>query len=188
MKPRYVLFAALAATSMMVLAHSDPAPPPGWMLSGDAVTHYAIGIDPRSVDGVTGAKFIRLKSGPGDSWASMMQMISAEQYRGKRLRFQARVKTEDVSGWAGLWMRVDDASGKPVAFYNSQDKPIKGSTDWRMRSVVLDVPADAGAIAFGVIDSGKGQVWLDAMTLEPVGAEVTLSAFPAPVLPKAPTL
>jgi hypothetical protein len=52
------------------------------------------------------------------------------------------VKTQDVSGWAGLWMRVDNRAGRAIAFYNSVDKPIKGSTDWQERSVVLDVPQD----------------------------------------------
>ncbi|MEO7493881.1 MAG: transcriptional regulator [Massilia sp.] len=188
MKPRYVLFAALAATSMMVLARSNPLPPPGWILAGASPTEYTSGIDAHNVDGVTGAKFIAQNSGEGASWATLMQMISAEQYRGKRVRFQARVKTEDVSGWAGLWLRVDNAVNKPVAFYNSQDKPIKGSTGWSMRSVVLDVPIDAGAIAFGVIDNGKGKVWLDAISLEAVGSDVEVSVFPTPSLPKAPTL
>jgi hypothetical protein len=116
-------------------------------------------------------------------------MVSAQNYLGQRVRFRARIRTQDVSGWAGLWMRVD-AQGKPsVAFYNSMDRPIKGSTDWQERSVVLDVPTDAAAIAFGVIDSGTGQVWIDALSFETVGQDVPVDHLPGRAnLPVTPSL
>jgi hypothetical protein len=53
--------------------------------------------------------------------AKMMQ-----NYLGKRVRFSAAVKTEDVQSWAGLWMRVDKGS-QTVEFDNMQDRPLKGT-------------------------------------------------------------
>ena len=75
-----------------------------------------------------------------------------------------------------------------MAFYNSMDKPIKGTSDWQTRSVVLDVPADASAVSFGVIHAGKGQVWIDALSLEPVAPEVAVNVMPKPGLSKTPSL
>jgi hypothetical protein len=179
MKPRYILFAALAASSMIVLAKSGDVELTAWTLSSPR-GHYAIGAE-------GDAWSIKHMGGDTDTWGSLTQVIPAEKFRGRRVRFQARVKTESVNGWAGLWMRVDNTAGKPVAFYNSQDKPIRGSVDWLLRSVVLDVPDDAGALAFGVIDDGVGKVWIDTITLEPVGTEVEVNSFPASRPPKAPS-
>jgi hypothetical protein len=71
----------------------------------------------------------------------------------------------------------------PGAFYNSQDKPIAGSTDWQLRSVTLDIPEDAATLNFGVINSGRGQVWIDDLKLEVVGKEVPVDVMPGRGVP-----
>lgn len=189
MKPRFILMAALAAFSLLALAETPPKLPAPWILTGQTPQNYSSGIDTADVDGVRNAKFLRHVQGDGNGWATMMQQVSAQNYAGKRVRFSARVKTQDVSRWAGLWMRVDTQAKPSAAFYNSADKPIKGSTGWQQRSVVLDVPADARAVSFGVIDSGTGQVWLDALALEVVGDDVPVDVMPGlQALPTQPTL
>jgi hypothetical protein len=187
MKPRYVLLAALATSSLIALAAAPEKLPPPWVLTGAAPAKFAAGVD--QSDDARGAKFIRSTTDDKTAWSSLAQMVSAQNYLGQRVRFRARIRTQDVSGWAGLWMRVD-AQGKPsVAFYNSMDRPIKGSTDWQERSVVLDVPTDAAAIAFGVIDSGTGQVWIDALSFETVGQDVPVDHLPGRAnLPVTPSL
>ena len=52
------------------------------------------------------------------------------------LRWLPSVKSQDVVGWAGLWMRVDQGKDA-VAFDNMQDRSIKGTTDWRHDDVIL---------------------------------------------------
>jgi hypothetical protein len=186
MKPHHALVAALATSSLVALAAVPEKLPPQWVVTGAAPAKYAAGID--QSEGVRGAKFIRNTSDDAHTWGALTQLISAQQYLGQRVRFSARIRTEEVSGWAGLWMRVD-RNGKSVAFYNSMDKPIKGSTDWQERSVVLEVPPDASAIAFGVIDSGKGQVWIDSLALQPVGQDVPVDHMPGrSELPLTPSL
>lgn len=189
MKPRLVIFAALAASSLFALAaNSITRLPPPWTLTGKTPEHYEIGLDSGVTVSGQGAKSIRNTGGNGQGWATLMQGFSAKNYVGKRVRFQAQVKTSDVTA-AGLWMRVDDSSGDSVAFYNSQDKPIKGSTDWQLRSVVLDVPPQGTQIFFGVLHYGKGQVWMDALSVEVVGNDVPVDA-PAgkKKLPETPSL
>jgi hypothetical protein len=178
MKPRYVILAALAATTLFALAAGSISKlPEPWLLAGQNPEHYDIGLDSGETVSGRGGKFIRNIDGVDKSWGTLMQSIAAKNYVGQRLRFQAKVKTSDVKS-AGLWMRVDKPDKRATAFYNSQDKPIVGSTGWQLRSVVLDVPADSSEIAFGVLLHGKGQVWLDELSLEVVGKDVPVDSFP----------
>ncbi|MBJ7310448.1 transcriptional regulator [Rugamonas sp. CCM 8940] len=183
MKPMYIIAAALAATSLWALAENATGTLPStWMLAGESPAAYQAGIDYTETSSGKGAKFLRHVAGDGKSWGSLTQQIGADNYRGRRVRFQAKVKSRDVDGWAGLWMRADSQSTQGAAFYNSQDKPIKGSVAWQTRSVVLDVPADAESMLFGVINSGSGEVWMDELSLEVVGDDVAVDRMP----PRAP--
>jgi hypothetical protein len=187
MKPQYILAAAAAATTVLALA-ATPAPlPPSWSLLGQNPDKFTAGID-ASRDG-HGAKFLRSATGDTTAWASLAQSILAQRYVGQRVRFRARLRTEDVSNWAGLWMSVGARDGATLAFYNSQDRKIKGTTGWQERSVVLDVPADAAMITFGVIGAGTGQVWMEPAAFESVGREVPVDQMPPQAaLPATPTL
>jgi hypothetical protein len=188
MKPVYVLAAALAATALWaVAAESMTALPAPWMVSGQQPGSYEAGIDSAVTSSGKGAKYLRYVRGRKDSWGTLMQQISARAFRGQRVRFQAKVKAQDVDKWAGLWMRVDTGM-KSVAFYNSEDKPITGTTDWQVRSVVLDVADDADVLSFGVINGGKGEVWLDELSVEAVGADVPVDVQPNVNLPERPAL
>jgi hypothetical protein len=106
-----------------------------------------------------------------------MQMIGTEKYAGKRVRMTARLKTKNVQGWAGMWMRVDDRqrSDKSLAFDNMQNRSLKGTADWTLCSIVLDVAADSGALAFGFILEGTGEIWFDAVKFEVVDASVPVT-------------
>jgi hypothetical protein len=179
--------AAIAASPLMALAApSEPLPAP-WVVTGMHPQKFAAGVDQDL--GVKGAKFLRNKADDPNAWAALAQPIAAQNYLGQRIRFRAFVKTQDVSGWAGLWMRVDNHAGRSVAFYNSADKPIKGTTDWQERSVVLDVPQDAAVIVFGVNNIGRGQVWIDRLGFEQVGQDVPVDTMqPGRALPTVPVL
>jgi hypothetical protein len=182
-----LMSAALAAAPGIALAAAPEPLPSVWMISGPAPQKFVAGIDQDL--GVKGAKFLRNKSGDANTWAALTQPISAQNYLGQRIRFRAMVKTQDVSGWAGLWMRVDNQAGRVLAFYNSFDRAIKGTTDWQERSVVLDVPQDAATIVFGVINNGSGQVWIDRLGFEPVGQDVPVDVRkPVLALPAVPVL
>jgi hypothetical protein len=187
MKASFILAAAIAACSAPACAAGPEPLPPAWFVTGTHAQKFGAGVD--QDPGVRGAKFLRNKADDPNAWASLALVISAQYYLGQRIRFRAFVKTQDVSGWAGLWMRVDNRAGRSVAFYNSADRPIRGSTDWQERSVVLDVPQDAAAIMFGVNNIGKGQVWIDRLGFEQVGQDVPVDTMQSgPALPTAPTL
>jgi hypothetical protein len=62
--------------------------------------------------------------------------------------------------------------GESLSFDNMQDRPFKGSADWIEGSVVLDVPETSTALAYGILLSGSGKVWIADVRLELVGEEV----------------
>lgn len=83
-------------------------------------------------------------------------------------------------------MRVDSDS-QQLAFDNMEDRPIKGTTDWRRYEVVLNVPQNATGIFLGVLLGGTGTVWLNSVNLEVVGSDVPTTETKAPPsLPNAP--
>jgi hypothetical protein len=174
MKCKILIAILLASIGMAASA----APAGHWFLTGGKPKSYEIGEDGDVTVSGKGARYIRYVEGDANEFGTLMQQISAKNYQGRRVRFQAMIRTRDVSNWAGLWMRVDSPNAGSAAFYNSQDKPIAGSTEWQLRSVTLDVPEDATALNFGVIDAGKGQVWIDQLTLEAVGRDVPVDRQP----------
>jgi hypothetical protein len=107
-----------------------------------------------------------------DGFVGAMQSFNADHYLGQRVRFSALVKTADVEGWGGIWMRVDDHGRPNAALATMENRPLKGSLDWQRYSVVLDASDKAQWISFGFTLSGKGQVWLAEPQFEVVGTDV----------------
>jgi hypothetical protein len=180
--------AALFAVLSFTLVAQGGAPT-GWILAGNKPANYETGVD--ATMSHNGYPTAYLKSKPSvtsadEGFGTLMQTFRAEQYRGKRVRFRASVKTETVSQWSGLWMRIDKGS-EVVGFDNMQSRPLKGTSDWQSFDVVLEVPNDATSISFGVLLTGTGAVWLSNASFETVADDVPLTSKPtADSLPKAP--
>ncbi|MCY9516622.1 helix-turn-helix domain-containing protein [Paenibacillus apiarius] len=90
----------------------------------------------------------------------------------KRIRLNGFLKTEGVRNWGGLWMRVDGKDEEVLSFDNMEGRPIQGTTEWALYSIVLDVPLHAEAIAFGAFLCGPGHVWMDGLRFEEVDESV----------------
>ncbi|MHA6529288.1 helix-turn-helix transcriptional regulator [Paenibacillus sp. BAC0078] len=99
----------------------------------------------------------------------------------KRMRFAGFVRTEEVSGWCGLWMRIDDKLQNMLGFDNMQYRSIKGTTDWNYYACVLDIPAEANCLNIGIILSGAGKAWLDDCTFEEVGMDIPVTDTDLPM-------
>ena len=104
--------------------------------------------------------------------ARLTQRFWADRYRGRRVRFSAYMKTNQVNGWAGLWMRIDTDEKSGWAFDDMEDLEVSGTTDWQSYHIVLDVPEDGAAVYLGAHIFGRGQVWLDDCKFEVVGDDV----------------
>jgi len=102
------------------------------------------------------------------SFGTFTQGIGPAPYAGKRVRLTGFLRTDNVAGWTGLWMRVDGEGDFPLAFDNMQTRAPSGTTPWTRYEVVLDVAAEAKAIFFGALLAGSGTMWVDDLKLEVV--------------------
>ena len=163
--------------------------PKGWLAAGSNPKDYDMSID-RSISH-SGKASASLKSvvSNTDGFGTLMQMFKADAFRGKRVRMSGYVMSKEVKDWAGLWLRVDGSQGGEIlAFDNMQDRPIKGTTDWAKYEIVLDVPEQSQAVAFGLLLTGRGQVWMDGLKFEVVAKDVATTGGRATEgVSKAPT-
>jgi hypothetical protein len=104
-----------------------------------------------------------------------MQSIAAASYVGRRVRFTAMVRAHKVTGWAGLWLRIDGPEDV-LALDNVQRQPLSGTTSWTRADIVLDVPHQATELHFGVLLSGTGAVDLTSPRLERFRKDVLITA------------
>jgi hypothetical protein len=103
----------------------------------------------------------------------MTNTFPIEQVTGKQIRYRGYVKTKNITrGYAGLWWRVDGASGVMI-LDNMQDRGITGTTDWKLCEIDVTVPANAKNINFGTLLTGDGQAWFDGLTIEVNGRPYT---------------
>jgi hypothetical protein len=163
--------------------------PAGWFFAGSRPQEYDCNVDPASPYNGLPSTYIKSKEGVKTTgFGSMMQDFSATQYIGKRVRLSANLKSEGVTSWGGLWMRVDNSNqlrnGYPtsVAFDNMhdglKDRSIKGTTAWQNYSVVLDVPEGATGIYIGALLDGPGAIWMNGVKVEVVGPDVPVTGRP----------
>lgn len=151
--------------------------PAGWIKAGSNPAEYEMGLDTTARHGGKASGFVKATATDILGFGTLMQMAAPGEYLGRRVRFSGCVKSENVrSGWAGLWFRIDGRKqGDTLGFDNMEQRPIKGTTDWTRYEIVLDVPNTASALAFGVLLSGDGQVWMDDLSFEVVSSAVPLT-------------
>ena len=141
--------------------------PNGWLKAGSKPKSYEMGLD--QIDGRQGKNSATIKSIDKniEGFGTLMQQSKPDKFLGKRIKMTGYLKSENVSDWAGLWLRVDQAgSQQSLSFDNMQDRAIKGTKDWTKYEIILDVPANASMLAFGALLSGNGQIWFDNITFE----------------------
>ena len=149
--------------------------PKGWYMSGGAPKDYDCRLDTSEFHSGTRSVFVKNKVEKPADFGTLMQNFEADEYLGKRLEITFWVKTKNVKGMVAPWMRVDDKSGETIAFDNMCERFIKGTTDWNQYSIVLDVPPDSSGIYFGIIISGKAQLWLDDIEVKEVSKKVAVT-------------
>jgi hypothetical protein len=140
--------------------------PKGWIKTGSDPKAYEVGVDKKVIG--NNSTYISSVTEDANGFGTLMQTIPAKKYLGKRLKMSGFVKTENVSGWSGLWMRIDGNNKNTLGFDNMENRSITGTTAWKKYDIVLDVPKDSKYIAFGILLGGKGKAWLDDISFETV--------------------
>lgn len=158
----------LAVITLTLLSFDLPS---SWFKAGSDPKSYDMGIDKGAGQDGKNAATIKSNTKKAKGFGTLMQNCLPDNYIGKRVRMTAMVKTQDVSDWAGIWLRVDEKeSNSNISFDNmkdgKKDRSIKGTTDWTKYEIVLDVPVNATNLAYGALLVGTGQVWFDNIKFE----------------------
>jgi beta-lactamase regulating signal transducer with metallopeptidase domain len=166
--------------------------PSGWWKNGtNNAVAYVAGVDRNNTHDALPSAYVKSVAPVVEGFGGMMQMCAAENFLGKRLRFSAWMKTENTNdGGAHLWFRVDGKeTNSMLQFDNMDSRPVKGTTDWQQYAIVLDVPANAAALAYGFFVGGTGQAWVSGVKIEEVGADVpstNMTRTKPSILPNSP--
>jgi hypothetical protein len=125
-----------------------------WWKTGAAPDDYEFGLAEETLEGQPVA-YLRSIAQPARSFGAFCQTIAAEDYRGKRIRFSAALKANNVTGgWGGLWLRVDGARlDETLAIDTMEDRPLRG-TPW-----CWTWPRQHPRSASGPGCLGKGSCW-----------------------------
>lgn len=112
------------------------------------------------------------------------------KFSGKKIELRGFIRSENVSGAAGLWMREDERD-VPLEFDNMQGQRVDGSKDWEEYSITLHIRPLADRLSLGVYLSGQGKAWfsdlrifVDGKLVAPTPeAELDASAVPERIEP-----
>jgi hypothetical protein len=151
--------------------------PTAWFKTGSKPDSYDMGIDKGAGKDGKNAATIKSIEPTIDGFGTLMQDCLPGKYLGKRIRMTGWLKSKDVSGWAGLWLRIDTKAPVKAAVFDNMhngknDVAVKGTTGWKKYDIVLDVPGNASNIAFGALLVGTGQIWVDKLNFEIVSTDV----------------
>lgn len=141
--------------------------PDAWRLTGTRAPDYEAGLLPGVTHGEDRIARLRLRPEVAEptGFGALVQTIAADRYLGCRICFSAMARVTEVTGWAGLWLRID-GHANTITLDNMEDRPLRGTTDWTEARIVLDVPEHAKILLFGALLSGAGAVDLARLRFE----------------------
>ena len=110
---------------------------------------------------------LKLESLPGENltFVPIVQGMDSRHAAGHFIRLSGMIRTRDVTGWAGLWLRVDAPERPNLALENMSRTGPRGTTPWQRFSITLPVAPNTSHVAFGGLLSGSGTAWFDDMPL-----------------------
>lgn len=97
---------------------------------------------------------------------------------GQRIEVRGFLRTENVTGYAGLWMRQDNGP-EMLTLENMQRQQLKGTHDWAEYKITLAIHPEMRSLVFGFIMAGTGKGWADDL-------QILVDGRPLWDTPKAP--
>jgi len=167
---------AVVSDQELVFPNSDITPIGG----GDSPT-YTFGDDEQIKRLPDSDPSVFIASRNPDAPAGLMpgmrgSFVSAADWQGKRVQVSAWLKTQNIRHCAQMSVMVWGPNNLILTSNMDGGRlKISGSQDWKRISSVLDVPADATRIEFGIKLWGGGQIWLDSFAIAPVPETVPLT-------------
>ena len=124
------------------------ANPPGTVFVDDTIVH----------GGKHSVRMERSDQSPGEF--SVIGRTIPWEFSGKTIEMRGFLRTENVSEFAGLWMRQDKES-EMLSLENMQSQQLKGTHDWAEYKITLPVHPETKALVFGFLMAGTGKAWAD---------------------------
>lgn len=153
--------------------------PPGWTVEGFNLSSFTGGVHPEEKH--RGRPVFWLSNLEGETGnATVFQRVLAGSYAGKRVRFSAWLRTENVGLMASIALGTVDKQGFYLKLTNLErtrgEGPLRGTTGWSYRALVLDVPPEAHSLYYAfALRSTTGEARFSGLELEIVGADIPLT-------------
>jgi hypothetical protein len=148
---------------------SSDAIPDGW--NGSVGT---VAVDRKIFHG--GGASVRFdRDGNSKDQFSVITTSIPVDFRGSNLELRGYLKTRDVNGMVGLWMR-EDGTRRALQLDNMNSQHVAGTTEWTEYSIKLPLDTKASQLFFGVLLSGTGTAWADDLQLLVDGQPITAVA------------
>ena len=166
--------AALVFACGIIMTQRAPAMtemPTGWQMAGSGRTQYLVTMD--RTEHVAGHASARLqgKLPSARGYGTLMQSFDAAPWHGKRVRVSAVVRSDDVTRRGDFWVRVQAPDSPPDGpGLTAGGCDLRGTQDWKVCDVLLDVPARGRTIQIGVGIDVPGALWIDDVRREEIGA------------------
>jgi hypothetical protein len=100
-----------------------------------------------------------------NEFGSLMQRCRADFLAGRTIRVEGEIRTEEIKGWAGLWLRADGKEHSDLFFDNMDRRPIRGSTPWKSYKIEAPLPIETFWLNYGIVLAGCGRIWADNFRL-----------------------
>lgn len=102
----------------------------------------------RCLGGKWAVRIERTSESP-NSFSTITKSIEMD-FSGTSLELRGFLRTEEVTDFAGLWMR-EDGESPALAFDNMQSRQLKGTTGWSEYSISLPIRSEARKLFFGAL-------------------------------------
>jgi hypothetical protein len=138
----------------------------GWFISGSAPQDYRIGVDP----GLSGAQdevaFIQALSSNPRPHAELDRCAEIARFTGKRVRFTAEIRAENVRDYANVHIRGENLGHERLGDPRSS---FKGTFDWTPYSVEMDVTPEMTELSYGITFESAGKAWIRRPAFQVLG-------------------
>jgi len=128
------------------------ANPPGTVFNDDKIVH----------GGQWSVRIERSAQSAGEF--SVIGRTISWEFSGKSIEVRGFLRTENVTGYAGLWMR-QDKDQEMLALENMESQQLKGTHDWAEYKITLPVQSETRSLVFGFLMAGTGKAWADDLQI-----------------------
>jgi len=173
---RILALAGFSLAALLGCAAVLTASEAGWALSGGS--NYTAGLG--AVAGSTGPQALYIQGAEQAGRhkfdaGTLERQIPATALRGQRLRLSLRMKNDGPAS-TQVALRIKRLDGSGIRAPGVPRWQTDDDAAWRVKTFVLDVPADAENLTLDVSVRGKSKVWIDELKLEAVRDDVEVSS------------